>query len=241
MNHHLKVLELDKILEKLAAETAGEDAAAAARALRPAVHIDEVRRLLDETDDACRLMAQFGAPSFGQLRPVGDALSRAASGACLSPRELLEVAALLYTVRAVFDWRQHCDGVQTVLDDRFSALSPNKYLEQKIHAVLLSEETVADDASPTLRDIRRKMRAAAARVREKLREKGVPRELWEDALEQLPDPAEQIDRFLGAKLRGQVPDEKEKKRLSDALLRRGFAWSDVRAGMNRLGADIYED
>jgi len=80
-----------------------------------------------------------------------------------------------------------------------------------------------------------------ARVREKLREKGVPRELWDEALEQLPDSAGEIDRFLESKLRGKVPDEKEKKRLSDALLRRGFSWSDVKAGLNRLGADLFED
>ena len=52
MNHHLRVLELPKILERLAAETAGEDAAAAARGLRPTPYIDEVNRLLDETDAA---------------------------------------------------------------------------------------------------------------------------------------------------------------------------------------------
>jgi regulatory protein len=79
------------------------------------------------------------------------------------------------------------------------------------------------------------------RVREKLREKGVPRELWEDALDTLPDPAEQIDRFLRAKLRGDLSDPREKKRLSDALLRRGFAWSDVKAGLARLGAEMEED
>ena len=80
-----------------------------------------------------------------------------------------------------------------------------------------------------------------ARVREKLYEKGVPRELWEDALDQLPDHAEQIDRYLEHKLRGRKPDEKEKKRLSDALLRRGYHWSDVKAALNRLGAEIWED
>jgi len=79
------------------------------------------------------------------------------------------------------------------------------------------------------------------RVREKLYEKGVPRELWDDALESLPDPAETIDRFLESKLRGTALDEKEKKRLSDALLRRGFSWSDVKAGLNRLGAELWED
>ena len=80
-----------------------------------------------------------------------------------------------------------------------------------------------------------------ARVREKLYEKGVPRELWDDALDSLPDPAESIDRFLEHKLRGNPLDEKEKKRLSDALLRRGFSWSDVKSGLNRLGANLWED
>lgn len=80
-----------------------------------------------------------------------------------------------------------------------------------------------------------------ARVREKLYEKGVPRELWEDALEQLPENGGQIDRFLQGKLRGRTPEEKEKKRLTDALLRRGYAWGDVKAAWNRLGSETWED
>ena len=77
-----------------------------------------------------------------------------------------------------------------------------------------------------------------ARIRDKLYEKGVPRELWEEALEQLPDHGGQIDRFLQGKLRGRTPDEKEKKRLTDALLRRGFSWGDVRAAWSRFGCRI---
>lgn len=79
------------------------------------------------------------------------------------------------------------------------------------------------------------------RVRQKLYEKGVPKELWDTALEELPEDGEQIERFLESKLRGQAPDEKEKKKLSDALLRRGYAWSEIRAAWNRLGAEIWED
>ena len=78
------------------------------------------------------------------------------------------------------------------------------------------------------------------RVRQKLFEKGVPRELWDDALDTLPDPAETIDAFLQSKCRGPL-DEKEKKRLSDALVRRGFGWPDIKAGLNRLGAEVWED
>ena len=80
-----------------------------------------------------------------------------------------------------------------------------------------------------------------ARIRDKLYEKGVPRELWEDALDTLPDQSEDVDRFLRSRLRGGLPDEKEKKRLTDALLRRGFSWGDVRAAWNRLGSETWED
>ena len=80
-----------------------------------------------------------------------------------------------------------------------------------------------------------------ARTREKLYEKGVPGELWDEALDQLPDNGEQIDRFLQSKLRGRMPDEKEKKRLTDALLRRGYSWGDVKAAWNRLGSETRED
>ena len=79
------------------------------------------------------------------------------------------------------------------------------------------------------------------RVRDKLYEKGVPRELWEEALDQLPDNGEQIDRFLQSKLRGRTPEEKEKKRLTDALIRRGYSWSDVKSAWNRMGEETWEE
>ena len=75
-----------------------------------------------------------------------------------------------------------------------------------------------------------------ARVREKLREKGIPRELWDEALEELGDSAGQIDAFLNGKLHGRIPDQREKKRLSDALARRGFPWGEIRAAWLRQGA-----
>ena len=80
-----------------------------------------------------------------------------------------------------------------------------------------------------------------ARVREKLYEKGVPRELWEDALEELPADDGQVDAFLRSKLRGRTPDEKEKRRLTNALLRRGFPGGEVKAAWRRLGEEMQED
>ena len=80
-----------------------------------------------------------------------------------------------------------------------------------------------------------------AYVRQKLYEKGVPRDLWEEAMDNLPEAECSIDRYLEGKLRGKQPDEKEKKRLTDALLRRGFSWGDVKAGLTRLGSNMPED
>lgn len=78
------------------------------------------------------------------------------------------------------------------------------------------------------------------RVRQELQKRGVPRELWDDALSQLPDSAEAIDRFLRKKLGGRTPDRAMLKKLSDALLRRGFSWNDIRPALNRLGGEIEE-
>ncbi len=78
------------------------------------------------------------------------------------------------------------------------------------------------------------------RVRQELQKRGIPRELWEDALSQLPDSAGAIDGFLKKKLGGKTPDRAMLKKLSDALLRRGFSWNDIRPALNRLGGEIEE-
>ena len=80
-----------------------------------------------------------------------------------------------------------------------------------------------------------------ARVREKLYEKGVPRELWDEVLEELPADGGQVEAFLRSKLRGRAPDEKEKRRLTNALLRRGFPWGEVKAAWRRMGEEVQED
>ena len=78
------------------------------------------------------------------------------------------------------------------------------------------------------------------RVRQELQRRGVPRDLWEDALAQLPDPEEAIDRFLASKLRGKTPDRATLQRLSAALQRRGFQWQDIRPALARLDRDAEE-
>ncbi|MBQ9346969.1 MAG: regulatory protein RecX [Oscillibacter sp.] len=77
-----------------------------------------------------------------------------------------------------------------------------------------------------------------AKIRSKLYEKGVPRELWEDAMADLPDDGGQIDAYLRRKLVGVALDEREKRKLTASLLRKGFSWEDVRAGWNRVGQEL---
>lgn len=170
MDRYDITLELDKVLELLAAETSCEDSAQLARELTPSPYLGEVRARLDDTDAACRLIASFGSPSFGGLTNVKNAARRAEAGAALSLRELTEVAKLLRVVRTVREWRLHSEGVETVLDERFSLLSSHRPLEERLTTAIVSDEQVADTASPALADIRRKIRAAQQRVRDHLSE-----------------------------------------------------------------------
>ena len=71
-------------------------------------------------------------------------------------------------------------------------------------------------------------------IRAQLQQRGVPRELWQEALEQAPPAEELIEAYIHKKLQGRAPDEKELKRLTDALQRRGFSWSAIRPCLQGL-------
>ena len=76
------------------------------------------------------------------------------------------------------------------------------------------------------------------RMRTELSRRGVPKELWDDALAQLDGQDDAIDRLLAARLRGKDPaDRKERDKAAAALYRRGYSWDDIRAAMRRYGAD----
>jgi len=79
-----------------------------------------------------------------------------------------------------------------------------------------------------------------ARVKVELRKKGVDRELWDQAMVEMPDAGVILDRLIQKKCKGLLSDPKEKKRVSDALLRRGFPWSEVKAAMSRY-TEMCED
>ena len=163
----MKKLELDAVLERLAASATSEEAKTRCRALQPLSDAEDIRRLLAQTTAACSMITLKGAPGFQDVREVASSLERADRGGCLTPAELLRIAGVLRCIRNVKAYF-NSDSTQSVLDVYFQELSPNRYLEDKITNSVLSEEEIADAASSELADIRRHMRIQSAKVKESL-------------------------------------------------------------------------
>ncbi len=158
-------LELPRVLELLAAEAVTDEGKERALALRPYTHPEDVRRALEETSAAVDMVSLRGAPYFGAVKPVRASLQRADRGGALNPRELLSVAAVLRCARSCIEYGEAGDK-KTPLDPLFRGLKANRFLEEQITGSILSEEEIADAASPELADIRRRKRAAAGKVRD---------------------------------------------------------------------------
>lgn len=168
MNKNHKTLELELILQRLANECSNDDAKGLALSLKPSNELSQAELLLSQTEDAFSLLARFGGPSFSGLKNVNNPLHRAAAGGSLNPKELLDIAFCLRSLRTLDEWHSHCSGVKTSLDFFFDAITVNKYLEERIFTCIISEEEISDKASDVLYDIRRKIRAKENSIREKL-------------------------------------------------------------------------
>ena len=145
-----------------------EGARAMAARLSPSDDPEEILRRQRRTTDAKRLLDAKGTPSFGYVRDVGEICERADKGAVLSPRELLDVACVLRTSRLLVDYCHGNHIFDTVLDEIFDRLTPDRPLEDKITRAIVAEDLIADEASPTLADIRRKIRSTNNRIKETL-------------------------------------------------------------------------
>ena len=163
-----QTLELDRVLSLLADACATEAGKDLAKALIPATDADDVTKLLQETTDACHMVERKGSPAFRDVKDIKPSLERADRGGALNTRELLRIAAVLRSARNVKEYGEGDGAAAGCLDAYFWALTPNKYLEDRIFGAILSEEEIADNASPALSDIRRHMRIAGSRVRESL-------------------------------------------------------------------------
>lgn len=160
-------LELDQVLLQLADCAGSTEGKTACLRLRPSSDLDEVRELLNETTAASDLCTRKGNPSFSDIHDVAASLERADRGGSLQCKELLRIAAVLRCARNVKGYVSE-DDPETVLDPLFRMLTPNKYLEDKIFGAILSEEELADSASPALSDIRRHMRIQAGKIKDGL-------------------------------------------------------------------------
>ncbi len=162
----IDTLELPRVLALLADEAATEEGKERCLALRPVGVPSDVQRLQKQTSAAFDLLVKHGTPSLSGVKPVA-ALQRADRGGALNTRELLDIAQVLRCARSV---REYGAGgeVRTVLDGYFESLTANRFLEDKITGSILSEDEIADAASPELADIRRHIRAAAGKVRDVL-------------------------------------------------------------------------
>ena len=163
----LHKLELDQVLALLADCAGSSEGKAACLAIQPSSDLEEVRMLLAQTTAASNLCTQKGNPVFSDVSDINSALERADRGGSLQPAELLRIAGVLRGARTMKSYRTDADA-PTVLDDMFRALTPNKYLEDRIFGAILSEEEIADTASPALGDIRRHMRIQAGKIRDSL-------------------------------------------------------------------------
>ena len=165
----LSTLEYDKIVRLLAEHAPTPGARARALQLLPSEDYQAVCRRQTRTHDARRLLQSKGMPPFsGVTDSVVEAADRAEKGAVLTTRELLDIAALLAAARGVSDYHTGNRLFETSLDEIFSGLMIQRTLEDRINRTVISEDLIADEASPLLADIRRKMRSANNKIKDTL-------------------------------------------------------------------------
>ena len=165
---HLKTLELPRVLEQLAACASCEDSRAMALAVAPQTSLSAAIREMERTVAANTLTVRFGYPNLQRMVNCAGALRRAEIGSSLTLRELLDVCAVLRNQRILLLWKEQSKGTETVLDDLFECLYADRAIEDRLGRAIVSEEELDDSASPTLSDLRRKIRAAGQRVRSQL-------------------------------------------------------------------------
>ena len=153
----LKTLEYDKIIELLSQKADSEPGKKLCRELVPSTDLSEIRKNQAETRDALNRLFQSGSTSFGSNKDLGFSIKSLEIGSILSITELLKIAAMLDNVNRIrtYGKREREDAKEDSLDAYFEQLSPLTQLANEINRCILSEEEIADDASPKLKSIRR--------------------------------------------------------------------------------------
>ena len=165
---YLKTLELEKILNRAAQLAVCPEARTMLLEQDAFETVEEVRYALSQTDAINSLLLKNGSPRFGGVEGVDKVVNRALKGGILSMAELLEVAGALRNFQNLVSWYHITDHDMLPVDDLFYALTPQPTLEKNISSAILSPDEMADTASNTLFDIRRKIRAMENSIRDKL-------------------------------------------------------------------------
>lgn len=160
VNHKvLKTLEYDKIIQMLTDKADSEPGKKLCRELIPSAELEEIQKNQSETKDALSRLFKSGSTSFGNNRELGFSVKSLEIGSSLSASELLKIAAMLENVNRVktYGKKDNEELPDDRLDEYFRSLSPLTQLSNEINRCILSEEEIADDASPKLKSIRRSM------------------------------------------------------------------------------------
>ena len=161
-------LELDKILAQAVQLCACQETKELMKAIQPCENTEEERWALAQTNAVNTLLLKNGSPRFGAVSGGKRIAAHAVKGGILSMGELLELAAALRNFDGLQKWYGMTDHEMLPTDDLFFALSPQPVLERQITDSILSPEEMADTASMTLRDLRRKIRQTEDGIRTKL-------------------------------------------------------------------------
>ena len=164
----LRVLEFTKIRERLAGYALTDLGKEKCLELTPCIDFSDAVHSLDETEEAVTLISYLGGHPLASFPDVREQIKLAAKGACLSPRALLDVAACLRASKVARSSLVREREDTPILTGYASRLTTLDGLENDITTAIISEEEIADRASSDLFQIRRQIRSANERMREKL-------------------------------------------------------------------------
>ena len=163
-----KTLELDKVLARAVQLCACRETKEMMQVLQPCETPEDERYALEQTNAINSLLIKNGSPRFGSVSEVRRVVSHAQKGGILSMGELLEIAATLRNFAGLSQWYGLSEHDMMPTDDLFYSLAPQPVLERQISDSILSPEEMADTASTTLADLRRKIRQTEDSIRTKL-------------------------------------------------------------------------
>jgi len=168
----LKVLEFDKIVDRLAAMAVTDMGKEKACSIVPETDLTVINELLKETTDGRDFILKRGNPPLSGSHDIRGSLKRTAMGAILTPGELLKIAEVLNACRNLKNYSEdrETDEEENCVKVLISQLEVNRHIEEKIKNAIISEEEIADNASPALSEIRRKIREFQNLIKDKLNE-----------------------------------------------------------------------